>query len=89
LLGFLHRDNGEELCCSPNSVTGFNAQLWRVKHQHLSDPSNLVGFSRCGGVNKAKLLATNTIVNNAKPNRKFAAMNLIAFSKGFIFFITF
>jgi len=47
-----------------------------------------VGFSRCGGVNKAKLLATNTIVNNAKPN-KFAAMNLIAFSKGFIFFITF
>jgi len=56
----------------------------------LSDPSLTVGFSRCGGVNKAKLLATSTIVNNAKPNRrKFAAMNLIAFSKGFIFFITF
>jgi len=46
-------------------------------------PANLVGFSRCGGVNKAKLLATSTIVNNAKPNCcKFAAMNLIAFSKG-------
>jgi len=54
---------------------------FRVKHQHSFIRPQLVGFSRCGG-KQGEAAGNHTIVNNAKPNRKFAAMNLIAFSKG-------